>query len=155
MTLKETTIAHLQRAFRGPSAHGPALHELIDDLTDEQAKAKPLAEVHSIAELVAHVTSWIDAIARRLEGEEFATASVDNFPDVNMLTFAEIAARFTRAHERLLESVSRLGDDDFLRQGAGRDYNVLEALNFVVDHSLYHAGQIALLKKSSELRAKS
>jgi len=155
MTLKATTIAHLQRAFRGPSAHGPALHELIDDLTDEQAKAKPFAEVHSIAELVAHVTSWIDAIARRLEGEEFATASVDNFPDVNMLTFAEIAACFARAHERLLESVTPLGDDDFLRKVAGRDYNVLEALNFVVDHSLYHAGQIALLKKTGELRAKS
>jgi uncharacterized damage-inducible protein DinB len=68
-----------------------------------------------------------------------------------MLTFAEVAARFTRAHERLLESVSRLADDDFMRNVAGRDYNVLEALNFVVDHSLYHAGQIALLKKACAL----
>jgi len=149
MGLKETTADHLQRAFRGPSAHGPALHELIDDLTEEQAKSKPLAGAHSIAELVAHVTSWIDAIRRRLDGEIFPTSSVDNFPDVNMLTFAEVAARLTRAHEQLLQSVSRLGDDDFMHNVAGRDYNVLQALNFVVDHTLYHAGQIALLKKAT------
>lgn len=151
MTLKETAAAHLQRIIRGPSAHGPALHELIDDVTEEQAKAKPLAGAHSIAELVAHITAWIDAIARRLEGETFRTSDVDDFPDVNMLTFAEVRERLTRAHERLLASVSRLGDDDFMRNVAGRDYNVLEALNFVADHSLYHAGQIALLKKACAL----
>ena len=145
MTLKETTIDHLRRAFFGPSAHGPSLHELIDDVTEAQAKAKPLDGVHSIAELVAHVTSWIDAIARRLEGEIFKTSDVDNFPDVNMLTFGAIRTRFASAHDRLLANAARI--DDLMQPVAGRDYNVLQALNFVVDHSLYHAGQIALLKK--------
>ena len=146
MTLKETTTDHLRRAFFGPSTHGPALHELVDDLTDAQAHARPIASAHSIAELVAHVTSWIDAIARRLEGEVFKTSEVDNFPDVNMLTIDDVRSRITRAHNRLLAAVERAGD--LLQPVAGRDYNVLQALNFVVDHSLYHAGQIALLKKS-------
>lgn len=145
MTLKETTLDHLRRAFFGPSTHGPALHELIDDLTDAQAQTKPIAGAHSIAELVAHVTSWIDAIARRLEGEIFKTSDVDDYPDVNMLTFDDVRSRFTRAHDRLLSAAERV--DDLLQSVAGRDYNVLQALNFVVDHSLYHAGQIALLKK--------
>ena len=148
MTLKEMTADHLQRVFSGPSAHGPALHQLIDDLSDEQAKAKPIAGAHSIAELLAHVTSWIDAISRRIDGEIFPTSSVDSFPDVNMLTFSDVAARFTRAHERLLSQIAQMSDDDLLRNVAGRDYTVLQALNFVADHSLYHAGQIALLKKA-------
>ncbi|HEY4641872.1 MAG TPA: DinB family protein [Thermoanaerobaculia bacterium] len=147
MTLKETTIDHLRRAFFGPSTHGPALHELIDDLTEAQAQAKPIDCAHSIAELLAHVTSWIDAIARRLEGEIFRTSEVDNFPDVNTLTFDDVRSRFTRAHDRLLAAVERI--DDLLQPVSGRDYNVLQSLDFVVDHSLYHAGQIALLKKVS------
>jgi uncharacterized damage-inducible protein DinB len=146
MTLKEITTDHLRRVFFGSSAHGPSLHELIDDLTDAQAHAKPIDGAHSIAELLAHLTSWIDAIARRFEGEIFKTADVDNFPDVKMLTIDALRARFVSAHDRLLADAARM--EDFLQPVAGRDYNVLQALNFVVDHSLYHAGQIALLKKA-------
>jgi len=147
MTLKETTLDHLRRAFAGPSAHGPALLQLLDGVDDEQAKAKPIANAHSILELVAHVAAWVDAIRRRIDGEQFATSSVDNFPDVNMLTIDEGRDRLVQAHDGLLASAAR--EDDLMRAVAGRDYTILQALNFVVDHSLYHAGQIALLKLGS------
>ena len=48
----------LRRAFYGSAWHGPAVLELLKDVDAATAAAKPLAEVHSIWELVLHIAVW-------------------------------------------------------------------------------------------------
>ena len=55
----------------------------------------------------------------------------------------------SRAHAALLETVGQLGVEDLERPVPGMPYNVYILLHGLVQHNLYHAGQIALLKKAS------
>ncbi len=45
--------------------------------------------------------------------------------------------------------MARLSVDDLDKVVAGRDYTMYVMLHGVIQHNLYHAGQIAVLKKVS------
>ncbi|HTS08685.1 MAG TPA: DinB family protein, partial [Candidatus Eisenbacteria bacterium] len=65
-----TRIAdQLRRAFDGSAWHGPALLEILADVDAAAAAARPIANVHSIWELVLHIAAWDGAGLRRLAGK--------------------------------------------------------------------------------------
>jgi uncharacterized damage-inducible protein DinB len=141
----------LSRAFDGVAWHGPALLELLQDVDAVTAAAKPLADVHSIWELVLHVAVWDDVTLRRLAGEKTQPAGTDNFPLVPKRP-TEAAWRKTitdtkRTHERLVKTVAALPEARLRERVPGKRYDFYHLLHGVVQHELYHAGQIAILRK--------
>jgi uncharacterized damage-inducible protein DinB len=139
----------LQRAFYGSAWHGPGLMELLRDVNAVTA-AKPLRNVHSIWELVLHIAAWDGAVQRRLRGEKAQLKAAKNFPPVTVTTEAawrETIADVKRTHDQLVKTVAALPDDRLLDQVPGKRYNFHHMLHGLAQHELYHAGQIAVLKK--------
>jgi uncharacterized damage-inducible protein DinB len=139
------------RAFEGDAWHGPALLELLEDVDAATAAAKPLANVHSIWELVSHIAVWDDATLRRLAGEVCQPEGDANFPPMPQPTEAawrEAVAQAKRTHDRLVKTVGALPDSRLRDQVPGKKYDFQFMLPGVVQHELYHAGQIAILKKA-------
>ncbi|HEX5972435.1 MAG TPA: hypothetical protein VFY85_10950, partial [Gemmatimonadaceae bacterium] len=58
----------LRRSLHGPAWHGPALLEVLCDLSPREAQARPLPGAHSIAELAFHALAWVEEVTRRLDG---------------------------------------------------------------------------------------
>ena len=140
----------LRRAFDGDAWHGPALLELLQDVDAALAAAKPSPEVHSIWELVLHIAAWDAAACRRLGGEKTQPTGVANFPIVPKPT--ETAWRKTIAstkgtHDVLVKTVRALPESRLRERVPGKKYDFYFMLHGVVQHELYHAGQIAILKK--------
>ena len=54
----ERMLDQLKRAFEGEAWHGPSVKEAIAGVTAAQAHARPLANAHSIWELVQHIAVW-------------------------------------------------------------------------------------------------
>ena len=52
------------------------------------------------------------------------------------------------SHTRLRDSVKGFSDEQLERKAAGPDYSRYEVLHGVLQHDLYHAGQIVMLKKA-------
>lgn len=148
---ESTLIAEqLRRAFDGDAWHGPALLELLQDLDAATAAAKPLPDVHSIWELVLHIAVWDAAAGRRLNGEQTQPTGTANFPIVPRPT--EAAWRKTIAdtkctHDVLVKTVRVLPESRLRERVPGKKYDFYFMLHGVVQHELYHAGQIAILKK--------
>src|SRR5258706_13109091 len=69
MTEIERILDQLKRAFEGNAWHGPSVCEALKDVTPIQAHARPLANAHSIWELVQHIADWEDVGRCRLEGD--------------------------------------------------------------------------------------
>jgi uncharacterized damage-inducible protein DinB len=142
----------LRRAFDGTAWHGPALIELLEDVDAATAAAKPLNDVHSIWELVLHVEAWDRATSVRLSGQKCQPTGEDNFPPVSEATEAawrETIAAAKRAHAALIKTVVALHESRLRDRVPGKRYDFYHLLHGVVQHELYHAGQIALLKKAS------
>ena len=151
-TLPESTrIAdQLRRAFDGSAWHGPSLMELLDDVDAATAAAKPLAKVHSIWELVLHVAAWDAAGCRRLSGEKIQLTGTANFPVVPRPAEAawRIAVAYVkRTHDVVVKTVAALPDSRLRERVPGKRYDFCFMLHGIAQHELYHAGQIAILKK--------
>ncbi len=141
----------LRRAFDGDAWHGPALLELLDDVDAAGAAAKPIANVHSIWELVLHIEVWDDAAMRRLDGKVWQPEGTDNFPIPPKPTAAawrKAVADAKRTHEKLVKTVEALPESRLWDQVPGKKYDFYFMLHGIAQHELYHAGQIAILKKA-------
>jgi len=144
----------LRRAFEGDAWHGPALLELLQDLDAATAAAKLLPEVHSIWELVLHIAAWDDAACRRLSGEKVQPTGTANFPLAPKPTQTRWDAAVAHAkhtHDVLVKTVAALPESRLRERVPGKKYDFYFLLHGVAQHELYHAGQIAILKKAQRL----
>ena len=144
----------LRRAFYGEAWHGPALIELLADVDACTAAARPLASAHSIWELVLHVAVWDNAAMVRLDGEKCQPTGLDNFPPVSKITEAawrKSIAATKRTHDKLVKIVAKLPESRLRDRVPGKKYDFYHMLHGIAQHELYHAGQIAILKKAQNL----
>ena len=115
------------------------------------AAAKPLRNVHSIWELVLHIAAWDGAVHRRLGGAKAQLKAAQNFPRVpkpSEAAWREAVANTKRTHDALVKTVSALPDDRLRDRVPGKRYDFYHMLHGLAQHELYHAGQIAILKKA-------
>jgi uncharacterized damage-inducible protein DinB len=142
----------LQRAFDGSAWHGPALLEILADVDAAAAAARPIANVHSIWELVLHIAVWDRSGLVRLGGEKYQPSGDDNFPPVAKASEAAWRKAVTdvkKTHEKLVRTVNALPDARLWDRVPGKRYDFYHLLHGIAQHELYHAGQIAVLKKAS------
>jgi uncharacterized damage-inducible protein DinB len=141
----------LRRAFDGSAWHGPGLMELLDGIDAATAAARPLPGVHSIWELVLHIAVWDDAGLRRLKGKKWQPTGLKNFPRAKKPTETAWKAGVSstkRTHETLVKAVAALPESRLRDRVPGKRYDFYHMLNGIAQHELYHAGQIAILKKA-------
>ena len=141
----------LNRSFRGEAWHGPSLEELLHDVSFERAAARPLPNVHSIWEIVLHITCWTDAVRRGVLGERVEVSPAQDWPDAGEPSDAlwQVAlGNLEGAHEKLRGAIMALDPERLDERVPGKPYTIYFMLQGAIQHNLYHAGQIALLKKS-------
>lgn len=144
-----------QRAFDGEAWHGPSVRQLLEGVTAEQAAAHPIPGAHSIWQLTLHIAAWEDACRRRLEGDPAQLTDAEDFPpitDTSQEAWENTKLSLTRIHRRLLDTLDTI-DDSRLDQPIINNAETTFSSTYVtlhggVQHSLYHAGQIAILKKA-------
>lgn len=151
MTECERIAELLRRAHDGPSWHGPALMELLGGLAAAQAAARPPVGSHSIWQVVRHVTNWDDTVRRIADGElvrglppELDWPAVDDASDH---AWHRALEGLEHGQRRLRAAIARMSDRRLDEPVPGdHGLSVYQVLHGVVHHTLYHAGQVALLK---------
>lgn len=142
----------LRAIWHGDAWHGPALRELLDGVSAERAAARPLGTAHSLWELVLHMRAWTDVWRRRLDGEVLGDPEVGDFPPVAKPApeaWAEAQVRLRDTHEGLAERVARLTAAELGTRVRGKEYDARFMTRGAIRHTVYHSGQIALLKKAA------
>jgi uncharacterized damage-inducible protein DinB len=149
---KSRIADQLKRAFEGDAWHGPAVLEVLEGVNARAAASKPLAGAHSIWELVLHIAAWDGAIRRRMDGQALQLTDEQDFPavkDTSDSAWREALHTLRIRHAELIEGVLSMPDHRLTSQVPGKDYDFYHMLHGAVQHELYHAGQIALLKKAA------
>jgi uncharacterized damage-inducible protein DinB len=148
MRLVERMIEELNRMWNGDAWYGPSVRPMLEGITEEQARANPVADGHSILELVVHSALWMHITTRRLEGYVAEATTEQDWRDVRKTSWSDALADLERAYAALLDRVARLNDDAMNSIVPNKEYTVYTLLTGVIEHTVYHAGQIAMLKKA-------
>jgi uncharacterized damage-inducible protein DinB len=144
-----------RRAFEGEAWHGPAVLELLEDVTAEEAAARPAPGAHSIWEVALHIGAWDAIVVRRMAGETLVEVpEAEDWPQPGPSAASWDATRqaLREGNRRLRQAIAALDGARLDAPVPGKDYDHRFLLHGVVQHDLYHAGQIALLKRSLRAR---
>lgn len=149
----ERIADELRRAHEGPAWHGPALRPILEDVTAEQARARPIPGAHSIWELAAHIAAWERGALGGLETGRIEVPDAQNFPPAGAddAAWRACLAELDRAYHALHAGILRLDDAALEREVVSGEerYTVYFVLHGAIQHGLYHAGQIVLLKRAA------
>jgi uncharacterized damage-inducible protein DinB len=144
----------IRRAFDGEAWHGDSLFEILNGVDAKMAAAHPIKNAHSIWELVLHITAWDAAILTRIGGTAAEPENEQNFPPVKDTSEAAWRMAIEHAkhtHRQLVEAVAAFSDSRLQERVPGKTesyHDFFYNISGIVQHELYHAGQIALLKKA-------
>jgi uncharacterized damage-inducible protein DinB len=129
------------------------MREILADVTAPRAAAKPLAEAHSIWDIILHMTVWEDVVRRRLLGEAIDDLPPEkDWPAIRELSedyWRETVLELEQGNLALRRAIQQQGEARLDEMVPGKDHSVYTMLHGIIQHDLYHAGQIAVLKKAS------
>ncbi len=135
------------------------MHELLNGLTAGQAASKPVPGAHSAWELVLHIEAWEREAISVVEGNPHEVlAGEKDWPPVGASTaeaWQTALQNLEVTTHKLVALIREMPEEKLNELAGGAKYNYYFLLHGVVQHNLYHAGQIALLKRSLDHSAKS
>lgn len=143
----------IRRAFDGEAWHGDSLLKLLSGVDAKTAAKHPIKGAHSIWELVLHIAAWDGAALRRSQGKTAKLTSLQNFPpvkDTSTAAWQQALSDLKSTHSALIDAVATFPESRLFDQVPGKKakhQTMFYLFSGIVQHELYHAGQIALLKK--------
>jgi uncharacterized damage-inducible protein DinB len=152
MTELERIADQLDRAFDGDAWHGDPLMKILDNVTAAQAAAHPVKGAHSIWEIVNHIRAWRPAIQARLAGKVAELSGEQDWPpvtDTSDAAWRNSISDLRERHQAFMRAVRAFPESKLSENAPNRDHTYYVLLQGMVQHDLYHAGQIAILKKAA------
>jgi hypothetical protein len=143
-------LNHYDGVLNGDAWHGDAVWPVLDNISAEEAAARPIPSAHTIWEIVMHMAFWENVAAQRLAGLRSGLVEELNFPPMPAAT-----------EENWRKTLDQLRDSNrVVRQALAKlDANKLDELTAagkrtfygeargILEHHVYHLGQVVLLKK--------
>jgi uncharacterized damage-inducible protein DinB len=141
-------IFQLENTFGGRPWYGNPLMETLENISPETATT--LLEDRSILRLARHMLAWRTFVLHKLQGGEvydIELGSEQDWPSDDRLSWPETLQALRDNQTQLLETLRRFPEEKLLERVPKREYRYAAMLEGLVQHDVYHLGQISLLKK--------
>ena len=137
----------LRRAVEGEAWHGPSVLEAMAML-DSARGCRVMTETgHSACGITLHIAAWLEIVRERMRGTDVSPTAAQDWPRVQGSPEAAWAAagrRLLAAHDALVAAFRDMPPGALDAIVPGKMYDVRFLLHGVIQHTIYHAGQIAL-----------
>ncbi len=135
----------LKDSFDGSPWHGPSLIEIISKIPADKAETR-INKSHSVIEIVFHIIAWRNFVIHNLQGDEsYDVADADNFPRSN--NWSKAIVELEQSQQQLLAAISDFDEKKLHSQVPHRKYSYYKLLHGIVQHDIYHQGQIVMITK--------
>lgn len=148
----QSIIRNLQRVNSGQPWFGRSVYSILEEVDSAKAYQRPNNTEHSLADLLYHMHTWAAFTLRRIEGDkEQDLAAFEKMDwreiDPKVHTWEKGLADFKQTHEKIIRLLNEK-DDQFLEEQVDyRQYNFRFLINGLIQHNIYHLGQVAYLRK--------
>jgi uncharacterized damage-inducible protein DinB len=134
--------------------YGPSLAELLAKISPELATTPPVPEAHSIAALLQHLLLWNERIRNTSDSHPLARWEPEKEWAEPPIPWNELVARWNHSRDQLEDRMRNFPVEDLGKQVPGRNYPYETLLQGIVQHTIYHSGQIAMVLSMLRSRGK-
>jgi uncharacterized damage-inducible protein DinB len=147
-------IADAYRAVTIQGAwYGPTLAELIAKISQDEATKPPVPGAHSISELLQHLLLWNERVRNASDRTPMPKWVAEKEWAEPPIPWSELVARWNKSRDLLEERIRNFPVEGLGKQVPGRNYPYATLFPGMVQHTIYHSGQIAMVL--SMLRSRS
>lgn len=143
----------MQEFYNGEPWFGDSILKTLKAVNPSLAFNHPVTNAHSIAELLSHIIAWQKLLLKRLQGDDqFAVDQMTSFQwefiDNDQKTaWSTLLITFEDDYKEIIRSLQNTNDSLLNKRVAGREYNFQYLIQGILQHNIYHLGQIAVLRK--------
>lgn len=146
-------ISNLQNCLNGEPWFGRPVYAILNEIDPSIVYKKPNTQSHSLIEMLYHMNTWAEFTLRRIEKDQ--RYSMEEFEKIDWReinpeehTWENAVAQFIYLHGQVINKLSEKKDQFLDEKVEFRQYNFRFLLNGLVQHDIYHLGQIAYLSKA-------
>ena len=155
---KETQyiIKSFESTLNGQPWFGRAAYEILGEIDESKAGIKPAGSDHSMIVLLWHMNTWAEFVLGSLENktaDEMKAIEANDWREIDpkVHTWKKGLEQLKATHNKIIEILNKKDDDSFLSEIVPtRKFNYRFMLNGLIQHNIYHLGQIAYVKKMLE-----
>ena len=125
--------------------YGPPLADLIARTPVELATRPPAPGAHSISALLQHLLLWNDRTLATSDSTPMPAWQADKEWAEPPIPWNELLTRWQQSRDALERKIRSFPPVDLSRQVPGRSYSYEFLFQGTVQHTIYHAGQIAMV----------
>jgi uncharacterized damage-inducible protein DinB len=144
-------VAQFSTIYDGQPWYGDSICQILQNITPAKAFWQPTKDAHSISQITSHMIYWRQTLIKRLDGDlEYKPSmkSDENWKSNDQLKktgWQSLKKSLDHAQVQLLYLLSTQ-KDSILKKKYSEKATFEELINGILQHDLYHTGQIAYLK---------
>ena len=139
MKIKEV-IFHLNNVFDGKPWYGKSISEILSRIKDPDDEMR---------KIMAHMLAWREFALLRVKGKDYSIQldTLEDWPEADDLAVDEVLKRMRAINRELISELSSREDSWLRDRAVSSEYNFQFLLEGIIQHDIYHLGQIAILHK--------
>ncbi len=148
----QSIIRTLQNVLDGQPWYGRSVNTILEEVNVETVYNKPNGNGHSLIELLYNTLTWaaftLEAVKEKREkGIDYYESQDWIVIDPAIHQWKKGLEELKQVHQQLI-TILESKDDTFLKEMVeGRQYNIRFMLNGLIQHNIYHLGQITYINK--------
>jgi uncharacterized damage-inducible protein DinB len=138
-------IESLKDTFDGDAWHGPSVMEVLSKIPADKSGER-IGNSNSIIEIVLHMATWRTYTVHKLKGDD----SYEVAPHINFRkgeNWEDALQELRKSQDNLLQALATFDPNNLTKQVPNRKYSFHKLLHGVIQHDLYHQGQIVMITK--------
>lgn len=148
----ESIIQKIERTLYGEPWYGKAIVTILEEVDSHHAHLQKGGSSHTMLDILYHMITWAEFTLKRLQrddtydlkkAEEMDWRKIDG----KIHTWKKGLAAYKNFHKEIITALQKVDDSFLVDMVDYRKYNFRFLLNGLIEHNIYHAGQIALLNK--------
>lgn len=143
----------IETILNGEPWFGRSVFSILPEIHPAEAYQKPNAKenAHSLIDLLYHIITWTEYTLGVLTNGNSETGKYEElnwrFIDPKIHTWTNGMEELRKVSNELLEFLKKSEDNILEKPVPGKNFNTEYLLNGWIDHTIYHLGQIAYVKK--------
>lgn len=146
-------ISNFKTVYASEPWYGDSLQSILKNVNPKTIFSKAGENSHSIAELLAHIIDCRDFTLRSISGDDNSELSqtksfnwkrIDNNENT---AWQSLLGALEKNQNEILNILQQSGDDLLDEKVHGKNYNNDFLLEGIIQHDIYHIGQISILNR--------
>jgi uncharacterized damage-inducible protein DinB len=152
-------VNQFETIYNGEPWYGNSIAKILEDITEDNAFWESTEGAHSIAQLVWHIIYWRQSLIKKLEKDLEYKASMKSEAnwrtneDLKPLGWKKLRSQFEESQQKIVTLLAKQ-DDSFLEKPYQKAVTMHDLIKGIIQHDIYHLGQIAYVKSILPLNKK-